>query len=253
MLEAVDASSRAGKASIDTAGIEKHLKSKWPTDRWVRAELITAAKDALLAGLLVRPSPLSSRLQIGRAWDGTGVPTSRKRSAKEVDSDAAKHNAGRAAKGQEPLSRKRAMEQVYSERAFGASVAAKTMPATLRQKVDGGEILPVTAMGHVYAERVFDGEVAAGTMSRELQQRVSADRNPILKVTAVQISRADRALDRDVQQMLPALEAARERANKEIAAGEPICTAKPRRAWDADACAAHFEELGLGATGPFEF
>jgi hypothetical protein len=294
VLEAVDVSSRTGKASTDTAGIEKYLKSKWPTHRWVRAELTTAVKDALLAGLLVRTSPLSSYFKIGRAWDGTGVPTSskRKRTKEEVDSAVVNHNADRAAKGQEPLSRKRAMEQVCSERAFGASVAAKTMPAALRQKVDAGEILPVTAMLYRYAERAFDGEVAAGTMSLELQQRVSADKNPILKVTAmlyrhgerafdgevaagtmslelqqrvsadrnpilkataVRISRADRALDRNVQQMLPALEAARERANKEIAAGEPVCTAKPRRAWDANACAAHFEELDLGTTGPFEF
>ena len=40
---------------------------------------------------------------------------------------------------------------------------------------------------------------------------------------------------------------------KEIAAGEPVYTATPRRAWDADACAAHFEELGLGTTGLFGF
>ena len=72
VLEAVGA-----QVGSTTSSIENYLKRQWPTVfahnvnvHWVRAKVTRAVSDALFAGLLVRPSPSSSQLKIGRPWDG---------------------------------------------------------------------------------------------------------------------------------------------------------------------------------------
>jgi hypothetical protein len=234
VLEAVEYTAGIDKFGLgaDTRGIYKYLKTKWPTVRWDNNELRAragAVKDALAAGLLV-PS-VGGYMKIGKPWDGNQIWCS-------LDSAVANHNAGRAAKGRDPLSRKRAMNHISDERVFGASVANNTMPAPLRQKVDTGEMLPGTALKHVYAERAFGASVADNMMPAPLRQRVYT--GEILPGTALKTFRGDVKFDRALREMRPAIEAALSRADKAISeGGGGAATTKPKRKWAFNARFAH--------------
>ena len=110
--------------------------------------------------------------------------------------------------------------------------------------VTTGKILPVTAIRRISAERAFVASVADKTMPAPLRQRVTTGK--ILPVTAMQTFRGDVKFDRALREMRPAIEAALSRADKEISEGGGAATTKPKRKWDADAFDARFAHLAVG-------